>query len=248
MIREPKQPALIPGRYLVWFSCGAASACAAKLTLAKYPNAEILYCDTLAYEHPDNRRFMADVSRWLERPIRILKNEKYRDIFEVFDKTGWLYGPAGARCTIELKRVVREEYQGPGDIHVFGFGIDELSRVERFKRDNPELYLSFPLVDNAVDKQGCIDMLKDAGIELPTMYKLGYKNNNCVGCIKGGKGYWNKIKRDFPAAFEKMAQQERKMGVRRFDVYLDELPADAGRYESELDIECGPVCNVEVSA
>jgi len=87
-------------------------------------------------------------------------------------------------------------------------------------------------------------MLMQAGIEIPEMYKLGYKNNNCKGCIKGGKGYWNKIRRDFPPVFLKMAQLERKMGVKRFDVYLDELPEDAGRYESELDIECGPVCNI----
>ena len=52
-------------RHLVWFSCGAASAVTAKLAVEKYPHtAEILYCDTLAYEHYDNARFMSDVSRW----------------------------------------------------------------------------------------------------------------------------------------------------------------------------------------
>ena len=24
------------------------------------------------------------------------------------------------------------------------------------------------------------------GIEIPVMYRLGYNNNNCVGCVKGG--------------------------------------------------------------
>ena len=30
------------------------------------------------------------------------------------------------------------------------------------------------------------------------MYDLGYPNNNCIGCIKGGMGYWNRIRKDFP--------------------------------------------------
>lgn len=243
-ITIPAQPALLPGRVLVWFSCGAASACAAKLAIQEYPEAEILYCDTLANEHPDNLRFMGDVQKWLGKEIKILKSQKYSNIFEVFDQTGWLYGQSMARCTIELKRNVREKYQSAGDLHIFGFGIDEIVRIMRFERDNPEIYLSFPLRDKGLNKIDCLKMLSSAGIELPVMYHMGYKNNNCIGCIKGGKGYWNKIRKDFTYAFERMAQQERKMGVKRFDVYLDELSPFAGRYESEFDIECGPVCGV----
>jgi hypothetical protein len=64
-------------------------------------------------------------------------------------------------------------------------------------------------------------------------------------------GYWNKIRVDYPEAFARMAAQERKMNVaickryegkNRIRVFLDELPPDAGRYEEEPDIECGPQC------
>lgn len=229
-------------RILVWFSAGAASACAAKLTIKQYPNAEILYCDTLAFEHPDNRRFIADVEKWVGKNIKILKSEKYRDIFDVFNKTGWLVGVGGARCTLELKRNVREQFQGISDVHVFGFGVDELPRLSRFEHNNPELHLMFPLRDANMNKQACLDMLMQAGIELPAMYKLGYKNNNCIGCVKGGKGYWNKIRIDFPKAFKRMAKQERKMNVRILDVFLDELNPSAGNYHSELETECGVTC------
>lgn len=246
-MRIPAQPSLYKGRTLVWFSCGAASACAAKLTLERYPDAEILYCDTLAYEHPDNRRFLDDVSKWVGKPIQILKSKKYTDIFDVFEKTGWLVGSAGARCTIELKRNVREEYEMPGDVHVFGMGVDELARIKRFEQNNPEIYLYWPLVEASMNKQDCLNMLMSAGIELPAMYKLGYKNNNCIGCVKAGRGYWNKIRTDFPESFDRMAKLERKMNARIFnDIFLDELPLDAGRYESEYNIECGPVCNFEL--
>lgn len=241
-VRTPLQPALFRGRVLVWFSCGAASACAAKLTLDQYPDAEILYCDTLAHEHPDNRRFIADVEKWIGKEIKILKSEKYQDIFDVFDKTDWLVGHGMAKCTHKLKIDVRKLYQLPDDIQVFGFDATEQKRIDNFIKENPELYLMFPLRDTGMNKQACLNMLMQAGIELPAMYKLGYKNNNCVGCVKGGKGYWNKIRADFPEAFERMSRQERKMNVKILDVFLDELDPSAGNYRSEFETECGVTC------
>jgi hypothetical protein len=59
-------PANVERRRLVWFSCGAASAVAAKLAVEKYEDAcEVVYCDTMATEHPDNQRFFNDVERWI---------------------------------------------------------------------------------------------------------------------------------------------------------------------------------------
>lgn len=84
------------------------------------------------------------------------------------------------------------------------------------------------------------------------MYKLGYNNNNCIGCVKGQAGYWNKIRIDFPEAFDRMAKQERKMGVainksyagdgKRKRIFLDELDPKAGRDVPLPDIECGAIC------
>ena len=244
------------GRVLAWFSCGDASAVAAKLAVEKHGDrCEVLYCDTFAYEHPDNRRFLQDVQEWLGREIIVIKSDKYRDIFDVFDKTGWLVGVGGARCTTELKKNVRKAYQRADDIHVFGFTADEQHRVDRFRRENPDLLAQFPLIDAGLTKAQCHQKIRNASIELPAMYRLGYANNNCIGCVKGGSGYWNKIRRDFPEAFARMARQERKMnaaickveGVEngkrwRKPVFLDELPPDAGRYVDEPDIECGVLC------
>lgn len=75
-------------RHIAWFSCGAASAVAAKLAVEKYGSkCEVVYCDTLASEHPDNRRFFADVERWLGRPIRVIRSDKYATIDDVFGYT-----------------------------------------------------------------------------------------------------------------------------------------------------------------
>lgn len=232
------------GRVLVWFSCGAASACAAKLTLEQYPDAEVLYCDTLKYEHPDNLRFLRDIENWIDKPVIFLRSEDYSDIFDVFKKTKWLVGNGMARCSIELKAKVRQAYARPDDTHVLGLCSDEAGRIAKFEIDNPELYLKWTLQEMGWSKQTCIAYLNQAGIELPAMYRLGYNNNNCIGCVKGGRGYWNKIRQDFPKAFARMAAQERQMNVSIFPEYfLDEMPRTAGNHKKELSIECSVVCS-----
>ena len=237
-------------RTLVWFSCGAASAVAAKLAVDKYPDCEVLYCDTLAYEHPDNMRFLKDVEKWIGKEIKLLKSEKYTDIFDVFDKTGWLIGVGGARCTTELKKNVRKQYERPGDLHIFGLTKDEAKRIERFEDQNADIKVEWILEETT--KKDCYRIVQEAGIDLPMMYKLGYNNNNCIGCVKGQAGYWNKIRVDFPEAFDRMAKQERKMGVainksyagdgKRKRIFLDELNPNYVRNVPLPDIECGAIC------
>jgi hypothetical protein len=73
--------------------------------------------------------------------------------------------------------------------------------------------------------------------------------------IKGGMGYWNKIRRDFPKTFNRMAKLERKMGVtilsdrragkKKTRLYLDQLEPGRGTYDEEPDIECGVLCKVD---
>lgn len=105
-------------RILVWFSCGAASAVAAKLAIAKYQErAIIVHCDTLASEHPDNARFFADVQRWLGREIITIKSSKYATIDDVFEERRYLANIWGAHCTIEMKKVpLPERTQAPAGV------------------------------------------------------------------------------------------------------------------------------------
>ena len=243
-------------RTIAWWSAGAASATAASIAIAIEPETIVAYCDTSATEHPDNLRFLADCERWYGRSILRLRSEIYRDIFDVFDDTGWLVGPGGARCTTELKKVVRREFSRPDDRHILCFTTEEAGRAARFRNGNPEIDLWPILIERGITKQACLDALIAAGVEIPAMYRLGYSNNNCIGCVKGQKGYWNKIRRDFPEHFARMAAQERKMDVAicqrqpvvngkrvRVRVFLDELRPDEGRYKSELEADCGLFCS-----
>lgn len=234
-------------RKIVWFSCGAASAIASKLAVEKYKDCEVLYCDTLASEHPDNKRFLEDVSRWIGKEIKIIKSEKFKDVDDVIAKTRYMSGISGARCTIELKKKPREMYQRIDDIHIFGFTADEQKRADRFD-DNNNLNTEWILIDNKIYKDDCYRILKEANIELPMMYKLGFEHNNCIGCVKStSTGYWNKIRKLFPEVFETRCKQSRLLNVKltRQDgkrIFLDELRNDEN--EPDDDIECGVVCQM----
>ena len=80
-------------------------------------------------------------------------------------------------------------------------------------------------------------MVQRAGIELPLMYRLGYDNANCIGCVKGGEGYWRAIREDFPAEFEELATVQDELGE---GAHLFRNRATGERY-SLRDLGAGPV-------
>jgi len=245
-------------RVVSWFSCGAASAAATKLAIEARPDEVVVaYCDTSRREHPDNMRFLRDCEKWFGREILILGNDDYdRDPDQVFRKTRYLVGPGGARCTAELKKSVRWGFQRPDDLVVIGFTAEEYATRRKRLAESEPLTRFWPILhERGMTKQNCLDMVSEAGIPLPAMYGLGYKNNNCIGCVKGQAGYWNKIRVDFPERFAEMAAIERELGrtickrewtengVRKRErIPLDRLPPELGRYDKEPDISCGILC------
>ncbi len=242
-------------RIVSWFSCGAASAVATKLALEEVPDTEIYYCE-IKEEHPSNSQFLRDCEDWFGKSIVILGNDEFnRSAKDVFLKTRFLVGPNGARCTAELKRSVRWSNARADDINILGYTLGEEKRLERLLATEPLTQFWPILIQRGISKSDCLGILQSVGIELPKMYRLGYKNNNCIGCVKGQAGYWNKIRRDFPEVFQEMARIERELdrkickiewrenGKRHLKrVFLDELPTDVGSYAIEPEIECGITC------
>lgn len=258
-------------RILVWFSCGAPSAIAAKETIRRYgdlPNYEVLVvnCDTRPSEHSDNYRFSKQIEAWLGQPIIYIRNEDYKDIDEVFEKTHYMAGINGARCTTELKKVPRQNFARPDDIHVFGYTLEEQKRCRSFALRNPELRLKWVLVEAGLTKKNCLDDITRAGIMQPIMYELGFDNNNCPGCVKASSAwYWDRVRTFFPVVFKRRCEQSRKLGVRLVEcsnevltrltpgivpkgshqrIFLDELPPGPYRKWSKKkeNLSCGPEC------
>jgi 3'-phosphoadenosine 5'-phosphosulfate sulfotransferase (PAPS reductase)/FAD synthetase len=237
-------------RVISWFSCGAASAVATILSAIKYGQIEAVYCRVVE-EHEDNLRFIDDFTQVTGIPVKVIVDEKHQgSIYEVFTKRGFIKNQYGAPCTMILKKDMRKAYQQPNDIQVFGYTVEEQDRANRFIDGNNDVNDDFILIHNKVTKQDCYAHLTKLGLRLPVMYHLGYSNNNCIGCVKGGMGYWNKIRKDFPDRFEKMAKLERLIGhaVNKDEsgpVYLDQLEPNRGRFKADMPADCGFTCEVK---
>jgi hypothetical protein len=223
-------------KVIAWFSCGVTSAIAVYFALQEYgpENVDIWYIE-IASAHPDNERFIADCEAWYGKKILRARSKKYEDQFDVIEQRRFINGPKGALCTTELKKLVRFRIQSTYDnntLQVFGFeySLKEINRAVRFIQQYPETNPRFPLIGLSILKTQCCDMLIKAGILLPAMYLLGYSNNNCIGCTKGGKGYWNKIRIDFPDYFLRMSLLERELNRTCIKgCFLDELNPDDGK-------------------
>jgi hypothetical protein len=238
-------------RLVCWWSAGVTSAVATALALRTVDADEkiVAYCASVERdEHPDNMRFLADCARWYGLPIQRLYADGYSGVEDVWEQRQYVAGIAGAPCTTFLKKKVRNKFQLRDDIQVFGFDAGEPHRADRFLANNNGIDARFPLIERGLSHADCLALLAEQKIELPAMYVLGYRNNNCIGCVKGGAGYWNKIRGDFPEVFARRAEQSRRLGAKLIRVngvraYLDELPLGAGRYEAEETIECGVGCD-----
>lgn len=237
-------------RLVVHFSCGAASAVAAKLTTARYAQSESEVVNAfVSEEHEDNRRFCTDVERWIGRKITVLREVKHgASAYAILRKSRYTKGLYGAPCSRVLKRELLDAWSRPDDIPILGYTIEEQDRADNFLDQFPTA--KFPLIEAGLDKASCLALIGDAGITLPIMYRMGYNNANCVGCVKGGAGYWNKIRVDFPDRFEEMAQIEEMIGPSAYLMRdrdtgvrfsLRQLDPKAGRHEMP-EISCGFAC------
>ena len=236
----------------VWFSCGAASAAALKLTVDKY-GVDNVYAvnNPVIEEHHDNKRFAEDVANWVGIDIQYAINSKYplASVVDVFDRRKGMAFPHGAPCTVELKKRARQEWEksNPVDWHVLGFTVDERNRHDRFVMTERDNVLPI-LIDANMTKNDCADMIRAAGIKLPEIYGRGFPNANCIGCVKAtSPTYWNLVRQEFPEVFDQRAEQSRRLGaklvrVKNERIFLDELdPKVKGRPLKTMP-DCGLFC------
>jgi hypothetical protein len=231
---------------IAWWSGGITSAVACKLALDHFEKVKLIFIETWSH-HEDTDRFKTDCETWYNREIEVWDNKKYDDHFDVLLTERFINGPGGARCTLELKKTVRNVvqmyYLCKYQIFGFDYTLTELKRARRLKQDNPTINPLFPLLKKHITKNNAAGIIENAGIELPAMYKLGYGHNNCIGCVKGGKGYWNKIRVDFPDVFNRMVEVESEIGRSCINgTFLKDLNPVDGRGESPVIPECGVFC------
>lgn len=230
-----------------WFSAGVSSAVATKLAINEVD--QIIYID-IEDQHPDSLRFVRDCEMWFNKPIQVIQSP-YKCVENALlgaGGKGYVNGPGGAPCTRFLKRRVRREWeltQQDKLTYIWGMDKTEGGRATRLIQTMLEQNHIFPLIENKISKNHTHKILKASGIKRPAMYDLGYQNNNCIGCVKGGMGYWNKIRVDFPVVFHSRAKLERRIGGTCIKgVYLDELDEDRGRKQIPVCEDCGIFCEM----
>ena len=234
-----------------WISAGISSFMAGYLA---GDVDEWIYID-IADQHPDSMRFIKDCEKAIGKDIKILKSSEYNSVEDCVRAFGGFRNPANgfAPCTNWLKKRVRKEWEEQHKdceiTYVWGFDLKETERAERTIEANPQAQHEFPLIDRGLSKEevhGLFERTFD--FARPKMYDMGYPNNNCVGCVKGGMGYWNRIRKDFPEVFEGRVKLEREVGYSILKdgngnpIYLDELDPNRGNMNTEVFPDCSIMC------
>jgi len=208
----------LENKVIAWWSGGVTSAIICKLCIDMFgiENVRIIFIDT-KNEDEDTYRFKTDCENWYGCKIETITNigVRYESIQHVWNKYLSLNISKGASCSLRLKRYVREDWEkhNKWSYQAFGFDIKETQRAISMTLNQPHINAIYPLMLFGLTKKDCINMLKKEGLDLPITYKYGFQNNNCfkTGCIQGGIGYWQKMKRDFPEKFYTMAKVEHEL-------------------------------------
>lgn len=213
---------------------------------------EWIYID-IEDQHRDSIRFVHDCEKVIGKEITVLKSSQYKDVEDCVRMFGGFKDARNgfAPCTNWLKKRVRKEWEHEHErddiTYIWGFDANEKKRADRLVESMDSFEHEFPLIDRGLSKNDVHELLKRLGIKRPIMYDLGYPNNNCVGCVKGGMGYWNRIRKDFPDVFDRRAKLEREVGHSMLKdkdgpIYLDELDPNRGNMNIEIMPDCGIAC------
>lgn len=215
---------------------------------------EWIYID-ISDQHSDSLRFIKDCEKAIGKEIQILQSKEYRSVEECVKVFGGFRNPGNgfAPCTNWLKKRVRKDWEENHKdfelTYVCGFDLKEKNLAERTIEANPQAEHEFPLIDKGLSKEEVHGMFERTfDFDRPMMYELGYPNNNCIGCVKGGIGYWNRIRKDFPEVFDSRAKLERLVGHSMLKdskgnpIYLDELDPNRGNMNTEIFPDCGIMC------
>ena len=207
---------------ICWWSGGIASAVACFIALETWgkDNCRVIMIDT-KNESDDTYRFKKDCEKWYGKEIEIISavgaSKKYESIEDVWYQFLSLDVANGAICSSELKRQVRLDFQRKNkytyQVFGFDFSLSESKRALNIKKNYTSSKAIFPLWMFGYTKKDCIKIVENNGVEVPSSYKYGFQNNNCIktGCVQGGVGYWQLYQQKYPDRFLKMAEREQEI-------------------------------------
>jgi 3'-phosphoadenosine 5'-phosphosulfate sulfotransferase (PAPS reductase)/FAD synthetase len=201
---------------IVALSGGLASGYCAHLALSRHPKEDVvLYFNDTKWEHPDLYRFLDDLAKAFNHPIT--RDDDGRSVDDLCFDMRALPNNRMPFCSRVLKAERLKHFFQNGDTIVFGIGPDEAHRAQRIaesyyefgKRKGKWAKLLFPLIAERVSKEEILSFYGRMGIDIPLLYKLGFKHNNCSGgCVRSGKKQWLHLLRVLPDIYRMREETE----------------------------------------
>jgi hypothetical protein len=229
-------------KHIVLFSGGCGSAYTAYLISKQYNKKDIILLHTSTFaEHPDTKRFMNEISKFLKIPITYFNDG--RSLWELIDEYKAIPNQQLPFCTLQLKQRQTKKYcnklkkEKIDFILYFGYGIEEYRRMQlqfvKFKKIG--IKVGYPLIENKIKSQDIKKIIiNNWKICLPITYKI-LKHNNCLPCFKGGKNHFYKIWKYFIDYYMKAENAEKQIGYTVFkDTTLEKLRKS---FENQLEFD-----------
>ncbi len=194
-------------RHICGISGGKDSSALAIYMRDKVPEMEYFFCDTGA-ELPETYTYLAKLEVVLGKPIARLNSDRdFAHYFEVF--RGALPSPQMRWCTSLLKIKPLEEWIGEDEaVSYVAIRADESNR-KGYVSTKPNITTRFPFVEDDIDHAGVVQILEDAGINLPEYYKWRTRSG-CYFCFFQRKAEWVGLADNHPDLFEKAVAIEQK--------------------------------------
>lgn len=195
-------------RHICGISGGKDSSALAVYLRDKISDMEYFFCDTGA-ELPETYEYLTRLEVVLGKPIvRLNAQRGFDHWFEVF--RGALPSPQMRWCTKNMKIKPIENWIGEAPaISYVAIRADESNRKGHISK-KPNIQTRFPFVEDGIEHDGVMRILRDIGIGLPAYYEWRTRSG-CYFCFYQRKTEWIGLADRHPDLFERAVAIERKV-------------------------------------
>lgn len=204
-------------KHIVFFSGGIGSFYTTKRVIEKHgkENVVLLFTDTLI-EDADLYRFMDDAAKYFDVPVTKIADG--RTPWDVFKDVKYLGNSRLAQCSHLLKQKTASDWLKANykpDECILYLGIDwtEEHRTTAPTKNWLPYTVKFPMTEKPyVTKDEMLAGLDEIGIEIPSLYTLGFSHNNCGGfCVRAGQGHFANLLKQKPELYKYHEGKEQEM-------------------------------------
>ena len=201
-------------KHVVMFSGGVMSWAAARRVAEQHGTDELLllFADT-SMEDADLYRFVVEAAANVGGELVTLRDG--RTPWQVFRAKRLMGNTQHDPCSAALKREptrrwVVEHCDPAGTVLYLGYDWNEAHRLERTRAAWPGWHVEAPMTEAPyLNRTDLLNLLAEAGIESPRLYRLGFPHNNCGGfCVKAGQAQFAHLLRTLPERYAEHEAEE----------------------------------------